>query len=450
MAQLSDDCFAFGGPLMTIEDAHALFGERLVAVVGTENVPVLEADGRILAEDCVTPIDVPPFPNSAVDGYAVRFADLRASDATILPVGAVVVAGGSSEGVSVAGSAARIFTGAPMPAEADTVFMQEDVHVLPDGRVSLPLGLKRGANSRDAGEDAAKGSSIIPAGRRLRPQDLALATAVGLRTLKVRRTLRVGVFSTGNELVEPGAPLRPGAIYDSNRILLLALLRRMGVAARDLGVIRDDPAALAARLSAAAAEHDVILTSGGVSTGDEDHVKTAVETVGAPRVLEAGDQAGTAGRDGHDRRQAVPGPAGQPGGCLRHPGVRRAAAPRPARRRGLRAAARIHRQGGFLLSEARGPQGVRQGQPRSGRRRHLGSPEVPARRRGHAVIAHRYRRPRGAGGGPDRGRAGRRRAVPSARSPLVAKPYSEPRQTQTALEHCRARASVISILLYRL
>ncbi|MFC6740260.1 gephyrin-like molybdotransferase Glp [Methylobacterium tardum] len=280
MAQLSDDCFAFGGPLMTIEDAHALFGERLVAVVGTEDVPVLEADGRILAEDCVAPIDVPPFPNSAVDGYAVRFADLRASDATVLPVGAVVAAGASSEGVSAAGSATRIFTGAPMPAEADTVFMQEDVHVLPDGRVSLPLGLKRGANSRDAGEDAAKGSPIVPAGRRLRPQDLALATAVGLRTLKVRRTLRVGVFSTGNELAEPGAPLRPGAIYDSNRILLLALLRRMGVAARDLGVIRDDPAALAARLSAAAAEHDVILTSGGVSTGDEDHVKTAVETVG--------------------------------------------------------------------------------------------------------------------------------------------------------------------------
>ncbi|MGU3419754.1 molybdopterin molybdotransferase MoeA [Methylobacterium sp. D54C] len=280
MAQLSDDCFAFGGPLMTIEDAHALFGERLAAIVGTEDVPVPDADGRVLAEDCVAPIDVPPFPNSAVDGYAVRFADLRTSDATILPVGAVVAAGASPEGVSVAGSAARIFTGAPMPAGADTVFMQEDVQVLPDGRVSLPLGLKRGANSRDAGEDAAKGSTIIAAGRRLRPQDLALATAVGLRTLKVRRTLRVGVFSTGNELVEPGSPLGPGAIYDSNRVLLLALLRRMGVAARDLGVIRDDPAALAARLSAAAAEHDVILTSGGVSTGDEDHVKTAVESIG--------------------------------------------------------------------------------------------------------------------------------------------------------------------------
>ncbi|MEE7437852.1 gephyrin-like molybdotransferase Glp [Methylobacterium oryzae] len=280
MAQLSDDCFAFGGPLMTIEDAHALFGERLAAIVGTEDVPVPDADGRVLAEDCVAPIDVPPFPNSAVDGYAVRFADLRASDATILPVGAVVAAGASPEGVSVAGSAARIFTGAPMPAGADTVFMQEDVQVLPDGRVSLPLGLKRGANSRDAGEDAAKGSTIIAAGRRLQPQDLALATAVGLRTLKVHRTLRVGVFSTGNELVEPGSPLGPGAIYDSNRVLLLALLRRMGVAARDLGVIRDDPAALAARLSAAAAEHDVILTSGGVSTGDEDHVKTAVESIG--------------------------------------------------------------------------------------------------------------------------------------------------------------------------
>jgi molybdopterin molybdotransferase len=173
----------------------------------------------------------------------------------------------------------RIFTGAPMPADADTVFMQEDVRLAGD-RVVLPPGLKPGANRRRAGEDVSRGDCVIPAGRRLRPQDLALAAATGFDSLSVRRPLRVALFSTGDELSEPGTALRPGAIHDSNRVMLGALLRRLGVTVADLGILRDEPEVLAHRLAAAAGDHDLILTSGGVSVGEEDHVKAAVEAVG--------------------------------------------------------------------------------------------------------------------------------------------------------------------------
>lgn len=279
MAQLTDDCFAFGGPLLSIEAAIALIQERLPVLAGIETVPLIDADGRIAAADVMAGIDLPPFDNSAVDGYALRHADLTDAAETVLPVTGRIAAGSSVEGVSIAGNAARIFTGAPMPAGADTVFMQEDVRRDGD-RVFLPSGLKRGANRRLAGEDAGRGAVVIAAGRRLRPQDLALAAAVGCASLSVRRRLRVAVFSTGDELTEPGSALGPGAIYDSNRIMLVALLRRLGVDVRDLGLLRDDPSMLKRRLSEAAADHDLILTSGGVSTGEEDHVKAAVEAVG--------------------------------------------------------------------------------------------------------------------------------------------------------------------------
>ncbi|KAB1070834.1 molybdopterin molybdotransferase MoeA [Methylobacterium planeticum] len=279
MAQLTDDCFAFGGPLMSVEEAVARIGERLPTLSGTETVPLAEADGRIAAADLRAAIDLPPFMNSAVDGYAVRFADLAQAGETVLPLRGRLAAGASAEGVGAAGAAVRIFTGAPMPGDADTVFMQEDVRLEGD-RVGLPPGLKRGANCRPAGEDLARGGVAIPAGRRLTPQDLALAAAVGLDALPVRRRLRVALFSTGNELAEPGAPLGPGAIHDSNRILIGALLRRLGAEVSDLGILRDDPAALGARLPEAARSHDLILTSGGVSTGEEDHVKAAVEAAG--------------------------------------------------------------------------------------------------------------------------------------------------------------------------
>ncbi|GEP12189.1 molybdopterin molybdotransferase MoeA [Methylobacterium gnaphalii] len=278
MAQLTDDCFAFGGKLMRIEDALGLIVERMPVVADIETVPVHLADGRICAADVQAEYDLPPFANSAVDGYAVRHADLIEGEQTVLPVTGRLPAG-TPAGPGEVGGAIRIFTGAPLPRGADTVFMQEDVRVDGD-HVHLPPHLKQGANARPAGEDLSRGQLAIPAGRRLRPQDLALAAATGHRTIAVRRRLRVALFSTGDELAEPGTPLQPGAVYDSNRVLLGALLRRLGVDVNDLGILRDDPVTMSARLSEAASGHDLILTSGGVSTGEEDHVKGAVEALG--------------------------------------------------------------------------------------------------------------------------------------------------------------------------
>ncbi|MGE7415603.1 molybdopterin molybdotransferase MoeA [Methylobacterium tarhaniae] len=279
MAQLTDDCFAFGGPLLSVEEAGALIGERLPVLAGIETVSLGEADGRIAAADVRAGLDLPPFDNSAVDGYAVRYADLSPGAETVLPVRGRLPAGAAPDAAALAGSATRIFTGAPMPPGADTVFMQEDVRRAGEA-VALPAGLKPGANRRLAGEDVARGSIVVPAGRRLTPPDLALAAATGHARLPVRRRLRVAVFSTGDELAEPGAALRPGAIHDSNRVLLCALLRRLGAEVSDLGILRDDPTLLPERLRAAASGHDLILTSGGVSTGEEDHVKAAVEAIG--------------------------------------------------------------------------------------------------------------------------------------------------------------------------
>src|SRR5205807_7973953 len=177
------------------------------------------------------------------------------------------------------GQALRIFTGAPMPEGADTVFMQEDVHVEGD-RVVLPAGLKPGANVRPAGEDIPLGHAALKAGQRLRPQDVALAAAFGLTQVEVNRRIRVAVFSTGNELVSPGETRAPAQLFDSNRFMLMAMLARLGCQLSDLGILRDEPASLASALKKVAGSHDLILTPGGVSTGEEDHVKAGVESAG--------------------------------------------------------------------------------------------------------------------------------------------------------------------------
>jgi molybdopterin molybdotransferase len=280
MAQLSDDCFAFGGPMMSVDEAVGIIAAKVVPVQEVETVALDRADGRILATAIAAPLPLPPFTNSAVDGYAVRSGDLLRGAEAAFAVTGRVQAGASAGDAIKPGEAMRIFTGAPMPDGADTVFMQEDVRIDDAGRVVLPAGLRPGANVRPAGEDIPVGASALAAGQRLRPQDIALAAAFGLTELTVRRRIRVAVFSTGNELVSPGAARKPAQLFDSNRFMLMAMLVRLGCEVSDLGILRDDRASLAQGLKKVAGAHDLILTTGGVSTGEEDHVKAAVESVG--------------------------------------------------------------------------------------------------------------------------------------------------------------------------
>jgi molybdopterin molybdotransferase len=279
MAQLSDDCFAFSGPLMPIGEVERIITERVAPVEESERVPLHAAAGRTVATDIRAAIDLPPFDNSAVDGYAVRHADLDAAAETTLAIGERLTAGHTATRALAAKEAARIFTGAPMPAGADTVFMQEDVRIEGTSLI-VPAGLRPGANRRLAGEDVRAGSVVLPAGRRLAARDLALAAGIGLTQITVRRRIRVAVFSTGDEIVEPGAPRPAPSLYDANRFLLAALLERLGASVTDLGIVRDHPRALAIALAQAGRGHDLVLTSGGVSTGEADHVRDAVESIG--------------------------------------------------------------------------------------------------------------------------------------------------------------------------
>jgi molybdopterin molybdotransferase len=279
MAQLTDDCFAFAGPLMPIAEMERLIETRIAPVAETEEVGLREALGRVLARDVVAGLALPPFDNSAVDGFAVRHRDVAGSGETRLAIVDRVMAGAAAARELAAGEAIRIFTGAPMPRGADTVFMQEDCRLDGDA-VVVPAGLKLGANRRLAGEDIAAGAVALPAGRRLAARDLALAAAIGATKLTVRRRLRVALFSTGDEVVEPGSPRGASSIYDANRYLLGALLQTAGAEVTDLGILADAPDKLGPALRAAAAGHDLVLTSGGVSTGEADHVRDAVEAVG--------------------------------------------------------------------------------------------------------------------------------------------------------------------------
>ncbi|VTZ26387.1 Molybdopterin molybdotransferase [Methylocella tundrae] len=287
MAQLSKDSFAADDRLMTVDEAVAAIFARMPCIEDVEPVSLIEAEGRVLAQDLIAPRDLPGFDNSAVDGFAVCFDDLAPAVETVLDLGGRAAAGHAlaitdcRTAAGFAGKAVRIFTGAAMPEGMDTVFMQEDCRRISDGRVSLPPGLSRGANRRLRGEDISVGETALRAGRRLRPEDLGLAAALGFDRLGVRRRLKVAIFSTGDEIVSPGEPLKPSAVYDANRFLLQGLLRRQGVSVTDLGVLADDTAEIRAAIRAAAREHDLVLTSGGVSMGEEDHVKAAICDEGA-------------------------------------------------------------------------------------------------------------------------------------------------------------------------
>lgn len=277
--QLTDDCFASGGILTPLGEALALLSARVAPIAVPERVPLAAVGGRILAEDVVADRPVPPHDNAAVDGYAVAFDDLDPAGATRLPVAGRIAAGHPLGRPPRRGEALHVLTGAAMPAgpgAPDTVYMQEDVR-LEGGMVVLPPGIRRGANYRFAGEDIAAGDRVIPAGRRLRPQDVGLIASLGRAEATVYRPLRVAVLSTGDEVTEPGRPVGPGGIYDANRPALIAMLARLGIAASDLGVRPDRQDAIEAALAEAARGHDLVLTSGGISTGAEDHVKAAIE-----------------------------------------------------------------------------------------------------------------------------------------------------------------------------
>jgi molybdopterin molybdotransferase len=270
-------------PLISADDALS----RLLAAVqphgATETLPTPEAWGRVLARDVVSAVDVPPADNSAMDGYALRAADLGGA---ILPVSQRIPAGVVGTPLRP-GAAARIFTGAQVPAGADTVVMQESCETVPPRGEGDPHGGVRvrelpeiGSNIRRRGEDVAAGSTVLRAGRRLDAAAIGLAATVGAARLEVARRPRVALFSTGDELVMPGEPLPPGAIYNSNRFMLGALLRGLGCVVTDLGNVPDRLDPTRAMLREAAAGHDLILSSGGVSVGEEDHLKPALAAEG--------------------------------------------------------------------------------------------------------------------------------------------------------------------------
>lgn len=272
-------------PLMELDHALSDLMGRVEPLAEAESVPLVDADRRILAEDLVSALHVPPHDNSSMDGYAVRTIDVSAPG-VVLPVSQRIAAGHTG-GPLEPGSCARIFTGAPMPQGADAVVMQEDTREVGGNihGVHIDVVPQPGQWVRRAGEDVSRGSVVLPAGTRLSAASIGLAAGVGRAHLSVRVRPRVALFSTGDELVMPGevAPqdMPPGAIYNSNRFFLRVLLQRLGCEVSDLGIVPDRREATVAALKTAADHHDLILTSGGVSVGEEDHIKPAVQQLGS-------------------------------------------------------------------------------------------------------------------------------------------------------------------------
>lgn len=300
-------------PLTPLEDALAAVLAQAQPLPGGAFVDLLQADGRVLAADCIAPLQVPPLDNSAMDGYAVRSAEV-AQAGTALPVSQRIPAGQVGTALQV-GTVARIFTGAPLPPGADAIVMQEDCTVLDDGRVRFDAVPQPGQFVRRAGQDIALGSTALQAGLRLTPAALGLAASLGLAQLPVARRPRVALFSTGDELALPGsiAPqdLPPGHIFNSNRYVLASLLQRWGCEVVDGGILPDDRAATHAALAQAAQDCDLLVTSAGVSVGEEDHVRPVVEQLGALSLWKIAMKPGKPFAFGHVRRSGGDPAAGR-------------------------------------------------------------------------------------------------------------------------------------------
>ncbi|NHO64230.1 molybdopterin molybdotransferase MoeA [Aestuariicella hydrocarbonica] len=264
--------------MQSVTDALAQILQSATAVTHTEVLPLMQAHGRILASAQISPVDVPPADNSAMDGYAFCHGDLRTTPHTDFPISQRIAAGHAPVGLQQ-GTAARIFTGAEIPAGADSVAMQEQCVVNHD-QVQIPATVPLGNNVRPRGQDILQGAEVAAAGQTLTPQTLGLLASVGIDRIPVLRRLKVAILSSGDELVEPGEPLQAGQIYNSNRFLLAGLLHKMDIIPLDLGRVEDTPEATLQALSRATLEADVIVSTGGVSVGEEDHIKGAVEKLG--------------------------------------------------------------------------------------------------------------------------------------------------------------------------
>jgi len=280
MASLNFSCLDDYDPnSLSVDRARRVLLDRVQPVTGSERVFIRQALGRVLAADVISPVDVPAHDNSAMDGWAVRFADLAATGETRLKVVGTAFAGREFAGKVGAGETVRIMTGAVLPAGADCVVIQEVVRVEGE-QVIVPPGQKVEQNVRRAGEDLRAGAPALQAGKLLRPAELGILASLGVAEVSVRRRVRVALFSTGDELVSIGAPLFPGAVYDSNRYTLWGMLTRLGCEVIDMGVVKDEPAALEAAFREAAASADAIITSGGVSVGEADFIKQLMTQLG--------------------------------------------------------------------------------------------------------------------------------------------------------------------------
>jgi len=301
-------------PLMSLDEALQALLSHIRPLHGIETVATFDADGRVLAQDVVSSLNVPAFDNSSMDGYAVRSTDLAQVGAE-LTVTQRIAAGHFGEAL-LPGQAARIFTGAPVPPGADAIVMQEQTQLLAEpnaSRVRFLTTADAGQWIRRSGEDVRSGDTVLKRGQKLGPAELGLAASLGLAQLQVVSRPKVALFSTGDELVMPGdvapADMRPGAIYNSNRFFLRALLQRLGCEVSDLGIVPDRREATVSALQTAAESHDLIVTSGGVSVGEEDHVKPAVQSLGALSLWQIAMKPGKPFAYGHVRRQTAAGHA---------------------------------------------------------------------------------------------------------------------------------------------
>ena len=279
MGHLSNDCFETPNELMTVSEALEFLDQRVISVTGAENIGLSKACGRILMRDLVAKTNSPPHDNSAVDGYAVRYSDIPIKGEVKLKLVGRAAAGRPFPKLLQAGETIQIFTGAPIPTGADTIAMQEYCHK-ENTTICVPSGLTLGDNLRLKSEDIRSGDIVLRAGHRMRAQDIGLAASAGYTELPVYSRLKVALFSTGDEVAEPGTVLEPGRVYDANRYVISALLQNLECQISDLAILPDNRESVYESLKACADSHHLIVTSGGISGSEEDHVAKAVTSLG--------------------------------------------------------------------------------------------------------------------------------------------------------------------------